>query len=191
MTHGWWGWSLHGQPNYGFFFFLWTGLEMKVIAKPLFPRNTRDDPLGAVTSSSCWPRLLSPPPLPPSQPPLPLVSKVVRAETCKRRTRKRDRILTSARIDERHQKHETGQRVPERPFLSPHSRAEIRARPRFGSGWRLAEDRLGGGGTLFFPKMFSNRGGGGGGGGEAGAARWAGGSGSGPPLEGAVNTVAN
>lgn len=55
-----------------------------------------------------------------------------------------DRILTSIRIDERPEKHETGQIVPECPFRSPHSRAVIRTRPRFGSGGRLAEGRLGG-----------------------------------------------
>lgn len=141
---------------------------MKVIAKPLFPRNTRNDLLVVGTSSSCWARLLFPLLLPP----FPLVSKVVRAETRKRRTRKIDCILTSICIDERHEKHETGQRVPERPFRSPHSRAVIRTRPRFGSGEGLSEGSLGGGETLFFPKVFSKRAGGGGGGGEAGAARW-------------------
>lgn len=99
-----------------------------------------------------------------------LVSKVVRAENPQTpNTQKTDRILTSIRIDERHEKHETGQRVSERPFRSPHSRAVVRTRPRFGSGGRLAEGRLGGE-TLFFPKVFSRRGGGGGG--EAGAAQW-------------------
>lgn len=55
MTDGWWGWCLHGQsgqPNYSSV--NWP--EKKVIAKPLFPRNY---PLVTITSSPCWPSIVS------------------------------------------------------------------------------------------------------------------------------------